>query len=298
METKIALYQGILGEEFAGKYVKNSDPRELVFYKEGYEFLSEAQSCREIKRVKYMIPSASLCTTKDRIERDEDEMLFYKRLYVFGDDRIEHFQKLCQLHKEVFDFAQFEEVIGVKFYSDTDEIDLLHTSTGGITLDMLNEQKTPKNILEEIMDTHAKAMAELHKKGIAYTDPIPVNFTYDFKSKIICNPHNCIEFFSERSPVDSYDDAKELGALIYTHAYLPRWKQFVQKYIGELTESGEKWDEKRRRDFLGCVESHIAWAEEGGVEGLDQELQQRSKVIVRKNTTKPYKVSIQILTVP
>jgi len=227
-------YRRLIGEQFVSEEVDDG----IVFYKPKYSFLGGVCQWNTYKvREDFLVsPTAALCKCPDH------NCLYVERKYSQDGVKIGHFRQISEIDQAGFKTAKFEEVIGLKLHEQADVGYLYHTYSSGIEL--LGVHSIPKSFKDRLRKILADGMVELAKSGIDYNDPFPSNLRYSFDSKLICNPHNCIQIHDSELPIE--EQIKNLSSLLYTNIWIESPEEFLDDYFnGALFEDKSEWIKKR-----------------------------------------------------
>ena len=146
--------------------------------------------------------------------------------------------------------CSFEEIMGY-FINDTQGGDdlLVHQFSGGLELFSVSS-KTLVNWRSSITTVAAKAFSDIHKNGVIYTDPTPINMRWDYADRVIFNPHPFIEFLDKEKNEDG--EINDLSIFLMTNPWISDKKEFLSKYMGHNKEG-----EMQGNALLGAVSQRI-----------------------------------------
>jgi len=191
-------------------------------YKQEYSFLKKGlKDFYLIKTDHTLVPEVQLYNKQD---------IFIKTRKVSYDST----QNVCRsglndLEKISFRNCYFEPILGYLLGSDKSDYDLMiHLYSKGLELFPFSNA-APLKLRHNISDIAAKAIAELHSKGMIYSEAVPTNMRFDYNNKLIFNPHQHIEF-------NSTDDSKrieEIALFIKTNCWIPNIDKFLKEYNKE-----------------------------------------------------------------
>jgi len=277
-------YQKLFDREFIGKQLDDG----IIFFRDGYDFLA-GELCTSwrgdvLREDRSMLFKAALCEgrTYGRPRKDRKPERVTRHLYVARE--ISHnwaiasdlYRKLSRLHRGAFRRARFEKLIGVAIDRNADTDWLFHTYSGGLEFFHLSPNM-PTDLREEIETVLAQGVKELHQRGIEYFDPLPTNMRYDFRGKLVCNPHNSVAFKdSPYAPGNglekSVDAERDIGIILYTHDWIVDPESFVAKYFGK------KGTPREISDALAGARMVMTGLEYGDFDAISQHWQKRGKV--------------------
>jgi hypothetical protein len=216
----------IMGKDFNGLELKSGCMSgDYFLYKQGYDQLLDRKATKNLEQ---NLPGSSHRTTW---YRPLNQLIEQRSFGWFSDplgNELENAQRLLKLEDTLFNYLQFEEIVG--FYVNCHNIggEIFHRSLPGVSLERLANTNLSEQVESTITELFAKALREAHDRRIYFHDPQPYNFKYDsVQNKIISSPTECMRFGS-RSSMEEHEVAiaADTNPLISKNL-----KHFVQTYL-------------------------------------------------------------------
>ncbi len=215
---------------------------EILFFRQGYDFLLDPQGWREVKY--------PLSKSLSRLFNEKRLYLANSILFVQRDLSSYRVQdglpkKLYKLSRQRFRNVKVEKPIGFKLTGKGKEGFLYHLYSEGIPLDKINK-KTPQDVRKELVRLLADSTRAIHKNDILYYDPLSVpwleneltaDIKYDWGRKITYSPHQLMRF----GKVTSDERTRELACLLYHFDWIDRKEtiKFLASYYGKEMSTDE-----------------------------------------------------------